>query len=95
MNYFPDGGDIVCVNGTNRYTRALYGSHDRMRLETSDRPVFATYDRDNSVNISFLFDDGQRLLPLDSTSFCEARYQGGQRTYMVSDDSSTVPYSMP
>lgn len=87
MNYFPDGGDIVCVNGTNRYTRALYGSHDRMRLETSDRPVFATYDRDNSVNISFLFSDGQHLLPLDSTSFCEARYQGGQRTYIVSDDS--------
>ena len=23
MNYFPDGGDIVCVNGSNRYTRAL------------------------------------------------------------------------
>ena len=87
MNYFPDGGDIVCINGTNRYTRALYGSHTRMRLETSDRPVFATYDRDNSVNISFLIDDGHTLLPLDSTSFCEARYQGGQRTYTVGHHS--------
>ena len=87
MNYFPDNGEIVCINGHNRYTRALYGSHTRMRLETSDRPVFATYDRDKSVNITFLIDNGQRLQPLDSTSFCEARYEGGRRSYTLGDDT--------
>ena len=86
MNYYPDHGEIVCVNGTNRYTRALYGSHTRMRLETSDRPVFATYDRDNSLNITFLIEYEGRLQPLDSTTFCEARYQGGRRSYTLGDD---------
>ena len=87
MNYYPDHGEIVCVNGTNRYTRALYGSHTRMRLETSDRPVFATYDRDNSLNITFLIEQNGRLQPLDSTSFCEARYHGGRRSYTLGDDT--------
>ena len=53
MNYYPDNGDIVCVNGNNRYTRALYGSQTLYRLETSDRPLFATYDKKNNRNISF------------------------------------------
>ncbi|MBR1767185.1 MAG: hypothetical protein IJ742_00530, partial [Prevotella sp.] len=46
MNYFPEGRDIVCVNGQNRYTRALYGGHTLFRLETSDRPIFATYNNE-------------------------------------------------
>ena len=87
MNYYPDHGDIVCVNGNNRYTRALYGSHTRMRLETSDRPVFATYDRDNSLNITFFIDNGVQLQPLDSTTFCESRYHGGMRSYTLGDAS--------
>ena len=87
MNYYPDGGDIVCVNGGNRYTRPLYGSHTRFRLETSDRPVFATYDRERSVNITFYIFNGVKWLPLDSTSFCEARYKGGRRDYTLGDES--------
>ena len=72
MNYYPDQGQIVCVNGNNRYTRALYGANTRQRLETSDRPVFASYDRDNSLNICFLMESNGQLQPLDSTTFCEA-----------------------
>ena len=87
MNYYPDNGEIVCVNGNNRYTRALYGSHTRMRLETSDRPVFATYDRDKSINIAFAIETGGQKIALDSTTYCEARYQGGRRTYTLADDS--------
>ncbi len=87
MNYFPDRGDIVCVNGINRYTRALYGSHTRFRLETSDRPVFATYDRDKSVNIAFAVTVNGRRQPLDSTTLCEARYNGGRRDYTLGDES--------
>ena len=87
MNYFPDRGDIVCINGNNRYTRALYGGYTRFRLETSDRPVFATYDRDKSVNIAFdMTVNGQRQC-LDATTLCEARYNGGRRDYSLGDAS--------
>ena len=84
MRYFPDGRDIVCVNGQNRYTRALYGSPTLFRFETSDRPVFATYDKENSRNIGFVLSlrDGSSVA-LDSTDFCEARYRGGRRTYRL------------
>ena len=40
IQYRPEGNDFVCVNGKNRYTRALYGGITDFRLETSDRPVF-------------------------------------------------------
>lgn len=83
--YFPDGRDIVCVNGNHRYTRALYGTHTLFRLETSDRPVFATFDRNKSKNIRFILTmDGQDYA-LDSTSYCESRYQGGKREYILKD----------
>ena len=87
MHYFPDGREIVCLNGDNRYTRALYGTHTRFRMETSDRPVFASFDADNSWNFRFYLTlDGVRK-QLDSTSWCEARYQGGRRSYKVRDDA--------
>ncbi len=87
FQYMPENGDIVCVNGNNRYTRALYGGHTLFRLETGDRPLFATFNKEKSRNIRlFLTHRGQRLR-LDSTSFCEARYQGGKRTYRLKDNS--------
>ena len=80
MRYYPDGRDIVCLNGDGLYTRALYGTHTRYRLETGDRPRFVAYDRENSYNFRF-FLDGKRL---DSGDFrCEARYQGGRRSYSL------------
>ena len=85
MRYFPDGRDIVCFNGTNRYTRALYGTHTRFRVETSDRPIFAVYDGADSYNFRFWLEYDGKTARLDSTSWCEARYQGGRRTYLVKD----------
>lgn len=85
LQYRPDGDDFVSINGTNRYTRALYGNHSPFRLETSDRPVFATYDKQNSRNISFSIVTNGRELALDSTAYCEARYTAGRRTYHLSD----------
>ncbi len=35
LQYHPDGRDIVCVNGENRYTRALYGGYSDFRVEPS------------------------------------------------------------
>ena len=52
-NYTPEGRNFVCVNGNNRYTRALYGSRNGYRLETSDRPIFAVYKNNDNRNIRF------------------------------------------
>ncbi len=87
MSYFPDGRDIVCLNGENRYTRGLYGTHTRFRLETSDRPVFATYDKLDSYNFRFFLSVGGTQTQLDSTDWCEARYRGGYRIYTLKDES--------
>ncbi len=85
--YRPDGQDFVCVNGQNRYTRALYGSHDEDRIETSDRPVFVAYKSKDSRNISFTLTVGGQTLALDRTDHCEARYTAGRRSYVLTDHS--------
>ena len=86
LQYYPEGDDFVCVNGKNRYTRALYGSWSPFRLETSDRPVFATYDKRNSKNISFRISmPGGYSAMLDSVGYCEARYTPGRRSYHLTD----------
>ena len=84
LQYHPDGEDFVRINGQNRYTRALYGSHTAFRLETSDRPVFAVYDKRNSKNISFRLQlpDGS-VTPLEETAWCESRYTPGRRSYRL------------
>ena len=86
LQYKPDNGDWVCINGENRYTRALYGGPTAWRLETSDRPIFATYVKNASRNIRFVLRlaDGIRI-PLDSTLWCEARYTPGRRDYRLKD----------
>jgi hypothetical protein len=85
LQYRPDGEDFVCVNGQNRYTRALYGSHSAFRVETSDRPVFATFEKNNSKNIRFLYICENDTLPLEKTESCESRYTPGKRTYKIKD----------
>ncbi|MDR0988091.1 MAG: DUF4450 domain-containing protein [Prevotellaceae bacterium] len=87
LQYRPDGKDFVSVNGKNRFTRALYGSHTAFRLETSDRPVFAVFEKStNSRNIRLrlLTADGSSMA-LDSTAYCEARYTPGRRSYRLTD----------
>ena len=86
LQYLPDGEDFVCINGRNRYTRALYGSPTAWRLETSDRPIFATYVKRNSRNIRFrLHLPGGAVTPLEETTRCEARYTPGRRSYTLTD----------
>ena len=85
LQYYPEGDDFVCINGKNRFTRALYGSWSPFRLETSDRPVFVAYDKRNSKHIRFLLQGRGLSLALDSIEFCEARYTAGRRTYLLRD----------
>lgn len=85
LNYFPDGGDFACVNGCNYYTRALYGGNSAYRLETSDRPVFAVYVKNDSRNVRFWLALDGLLMPLDAAEHCEARYSPGMRRYTLGD----------
>lgn len=79
--YVPVDGDFLCVNGKNRYTRALYGSNTDYRVETSDKPIFALFKAKNYCNVRFYVDGVQ----LDSVAYCEARYGKGRRSYVLRD----------
>ena len=88
LQYRPDGEDFVSVNGKNRYTRALYASHTAFRLETSDRPIFAVYEKRNSKNIHFhLVLADSSVTPLEETAWCESRYTPGRRSYRLKHPS--------
>ena len=84
-NYHPDGRGFSCVNGNNRYTRALYGSVDEWRLETSDRPIFAIFKKNNHRNIRFVIKCNSQAFQLDSVEYCKARYEAGKREYLMKD----------
>ena len=81
QQYRPVGGAFVCENGTNRFTRALYGGWTDWRVETSDRPVFAIVKKNHHRNLRFVVNG----VPLDSTDYCRASYQDGQRSYVLKD----------
>ena len=84
-NYRRDGRAFVCVNGSNRYTRALYGSYADYRIETSDRPIFALYRKTDNKNIRFRAIYKGQAFQLDSADYCEARYEAGRRDYILRD----------
>lgn len=84
-HYMPEGNAFVCVNGNNRYTRALYGSTAEWRVETSDRPVFATYKKNQTGNIRFRISDGRQTMWLDEAEYCKASYEAGRRDYLLKD----------
>lgn len=85
VNYVPEGRTFVCVNGNNRYTRALYGSTDEYRVETSDRPIFAIYKKNNHRNIRFRIAYNGTTFQLDSAAYCKAIYDAGRRDYILKD----------
>ena len=77
------GGDFFCVNGDNRYTRALYGSHTDWRLDTSDRPIFAVVKKGHHRNIRLVAQVDGKAYPLEAVRPCTARYVDGMRTYQL------------
>ena len=85
QQYWPRHGSFVCENGTNRYTRALYGSYTDWRLETSDRPVFAVVKKGHHRNIHFVLEKDGIDYPLDKTEYCRASYRDGRRDYLLKD----------
>ena len=81
LQYTPEEGGFVCVNGTNRFTRALYGSHSDWRIETSDRPIFAVVKKGHHRSVRFFMNG----VVLDSTDYCKAIYKDGMREYILKD----------
>ena len=84
-NYYPEGRTFVCENGNNRYTRALYGSTDEYRIETSDRPIFAIYKKNSHRNIRFRIKYDGKVMQIDSADYCKAVYDAGRRDYILRD----------
>lgn len=84
--YFPEGNAFICENGSQRFNRALYGSYDDYRIETSDRPVFALYRKTDNKNIRFRISYGGSSFQLDSADYCRASYEGGRRDYVLRDN---------
>lgn len=87
--YETDGMGFCCTNGTNKYTRALYGSTTDYRIETSDRPIFGVYTKKAKRNIRFFICDGKGDVPLDSL-YCKSYYSEGKRIYSVAGLILTV-----
>ena len=81
QQYWPQDDGFVCENGTNRFTRALYGGWTDYRIETSDRPVFAIVKKNYHRHLRFLVNG----VPLDSTEYCRANYVNGMRIYILRD----------
>ena len=81
QQYWPEGRAFVTVNGTNRFTRALYGSPTDWRLETSDRPVFAVAKKNHHRNIRMTVGG----VALDATTYCKSIYENGIRSYELRD----------
>ena len=85
LQYTPDENDFVCINGKNKFTRALYGSHTGFRLETSDIPEFALYLPRMGGNITFYLAKENDTLALNSAKRIETRYRAGTRIYTIFD----------
>lgn len=74
LQYWPEGDSIVCLDGTNRFTRALYGRCEAARLETCDMPEFGLYMPYMGGNLKFEVE----------YTHCKASYDGASRDYCLS-----------
>lgn len=71
LHYRPEGRSAVCVNGTTKFNRALYGAHSGFRMECSDMPEFGIYLPKMGGNLRFELPKGE----------CKARYTAGRMDY--------------
>ncbi|MBP5763994.1 MAG: DUF4450 domain-containing protein, partial [Bacteroidales bacterium] len=68
VQYWPEEEGIVCVDGQNRFTRALYGRCEAARLETSDYPEFGLYMPYMGGNLRFDIEHTQIRTVYDGVS---------------------------
>ena len=81
LQYKPQDDAFICENGTNRFTRALYGGCTDYRIETSDVPIFAVAKKGHYKSVRFEIAG----VPLDSVDYCKSWYHDGMRSYILGD----------
>ena len=81
QHYLPMDRAFICENGSNRFTRALYGTHGDYRVETSDRPIFAVVKKGHHKSVRFEVAG----VPLEQTDYCWTSYESGIRKYILQD----------
>lgn len=85
VRYHPEGNDIVIMNGTKRFNRALYGGNTAFRAEAGDLPEFALYMPGMGGNIKFGFVvDGKSKWLIEAKNI-KAIYRAGSMLYEVRD----------
>lgn len=86
-SYNPEGNKIVCVNGNNRFTRAIYGTNTPFRFETSDFPEIGLYMPNLGGSMYFAITNGKKTKWVRETDYVKAEYEAGKRTYIIKDKS--------
>lgn len=84
-SYIPVGNGIVCTNGTNRFTRAIYGTNTAFRFETSDFPEIGMYMPNLGGSMYFALSKGNTYKWIRQADFIESTYIAGKRTYLIKD----------
>ncbi|MCW3093947.1 MAG: hypothetical protein JWP81_5016 [Ferruginibacter sp.] len=85
VHYQPSGSDFVCVNGKQRFNRALYGTNTAFRVEAGDLPEFALYMPGMGGNLKFGIIAGNKSKWLIDAEEVKATYRPGAMLYEVKD----------
>lgn len=85
VSYYPQGNDIVCVNGIHRFTRAIYGTNTPFRFETSDFPEFGLYMPNLGGSMYFALTNGEHSKWINEADYIQASYSAGKRSYIIKD----------
>lgn len=83
--YKPMGKEIVCVNGKNRFTRAIYGTNTPFRFETSDFPEVGMYMPNLGGSMYFALSNGETSQWIADMEYIESSYEAGKRSYSIRD----------
>ena len=88
-DYVPQNNGIMCVNGKNRFTRAIYGTNSPFRFETSDFPEIGLYMPHMGGSVYFAIQNGEKVKWISKAELVEATYKAGSRKYVISDKEIT------
>ncbi|TDH26636.1 DUF4450 domain-containing protein [Segetibacter sp. 3557_3] len=85
IHYTPQGEDFICVNGRQRFNRALYGTNTGFRVEAGDLPEFALYMPGMGGNFKLGIAVGQNSKWLTAAQQVKATYRTGSMIYDIAD----------
>ncbi len=85
LRYKPYNDGFEIVNGTSRFTRALYGTNTAFRLETSDMPEFGFFMPNMGGNLQLGLITDKKSIWLNDTEYIKSIYYPGTRVYEIKD----------